>query len=165
MKKRKKKNRKKKKKKIERLYCIPRKKAVSFISNRNCGKEFRLFCRLLGYFANDSGVVQTQSMWKYIFQAHLLRKSKQFCGFRLGKAGFIFWLKHSGTVTHPLGLPLASALSYREVRALFHTCHKEDRNLLPKAWQNRISKCFYRSSPFLVICLKNLLWLHIINKN
>lgn len=145
---------KKKKKRLKDYIIYKKKKVVSFISNRNCGKEFRLFCRWLGYFMNDSGVVETQSMWKYILQAYLLRENKQFCGFRLGNAGFIFWLRHSGTVTHPLGLPLAWVLTLSSESTISYTCHKEERNLLPKGWQNRISKCLYRSSPILVICLK-----------
>lgn len=123
----------------------------------------------MGYFVdviydvNDSGVVQTQSMWKYILQTHLFRKDRQSCGFRLGKAGFLFWLRHSGNVTQPL-FGLSSQLQSSE-STISYTCHEEKRNLSMKTWLYKISKSFYRSSHILIICLKILLWLLIIQNS
>jgi len=108
--------------------------------------QTEIVLRNLGYFAdviyfvNDSGVLQTQSMWQDTLQAHLFRKDGQSCGFRLRKAGFIFWLRHSGNVTQPLCLSLAKVLSCRAVWALYPTCHDEERNLLMKMWRYRVSK-------------------------
>lgn len=78
-------------KKRLKVYIIYKKKKRQLVSYQT-----EIVVRNLGYSVdviydvNDSGVVQTQSMWKYILQAHLFRKDRQSCGFSLGKAGFLF---------------------------------------------------------------------------